>query len=91
VLRAQGKVQKGTAQERALKAKEGAVCVLEKGARKKYQSEGVLGAPKGTKKGPYSVPGGPREARGTEQCLIRVLKKGKNKKQGALPPPHKSQ
>jgi hypothetical protein len=46
----------------------------------------------GPKNGPYSVPGGPREARRAEQDLIDVLKTGRNKeKRGALPRPQENQ
>jgi hypothetical protein len=54
--------------------------------------------PMRTKKGPYSVPEGPREARRTKKCLIAVLKKGRKKEkqrvlgglEGALPQIQKS-
>jgi hypothetical protein len=52
--------------------------------------------PLGAKKGPYSVPEGPREASRTEKCIIAVLKKGRKKEkqrvlmgfEGTLPRPH---
>jgi hypothetical protein len=52
--------------ERAVKAKVDAACFLEKGRKQEKRIKGVLrvfgspGSPNEPKKGPYSVPGGPR-------------------------------
>jgi hypothetical protein len=76
---------KEAAQKRAVKAKEGVVCVLKK-RRKEEKLIKVNGSWRPL--GPYSVPGGPRKARRTGQGLIGVSNK---EKRGALPRPQDSQ